>query len=190
MKMPDNIVPMRASAGKEPFADLHYSFEIALQGIRTIAYVQDGAVKLQDQRLKDITGKYPQIVTALQKIQGPAIIDGEIVTLNDSGVSVEAPEDDAPLYYFAYDLLFCRVKDYMSKPLYARKSALKGMLPRSHVVVYHAEIVGHGNALYRHAEGLGMAGIVGKRIDSIYVPGSRSKDWIYVPVKVGVKVKR
>jgi bifunctional non-homologous end joining protein LigD len=188
MKMPENIIPMRASAGKEPFSDLHYAFEIALNGVRAIAYIQDGIVKLKDQHLKDITGKYPQIVAALQKIQGSAIIDGEIVTLNDIGVSVE-PDDDSPLYYFAYDLLYYRVKDYMPKPLYTRKSALKGMLPRSQVVVYHSEIVGHGNALYRHAEGLGMAGIIGKRIDSIYVPGSRSKDWIYVPVKVPAKAK-
>jgi bifunctional non-homologous end joining protein LigD len=183
MKMPDNIVPMLATTGKEPFTDLHYSFEVALKGIRTIAYLQDGIVKLQDQHLKDITGKYPQIVAALQKIQSNTIIDGEIVALNDSGVSVE-PDDDSPLYFFAYDLLWFRVKDYMTKPLYVRKSALKGMLPRSHVVLYHGEIVGHGNALFRHAEGLGMAGIIAKKIDSIYVPGSRSKDWIYMSVKV------
>jgi len=192
-RMPTDIIPMQASQGKEPFSDLHYSFEVALKGLRTIAYVADGTVTLQDHRMRDITGKYPGIVAALQKIPQNAIIDGEIVMLNDNGVSTGTPAGaDQPLYYFVYDLLYYQLKDYMAKPLYTRKSTLKGILPRSqpHVLIYHSEIVGQGHALYRHAENLQMAGIIGKRIDSIYVPGSRSKEWIYVPVKIAAAVKK
>jgi bifunctional non-homologous end joining protein LigD len=188
MKMPINIVPMAASLAKEPFNDVHWCFEIKLDGFRMLAYIQDGTVKLQTRNLKDYTGKFTQITNALHKWKRSAVIDGEVVMLNDKGHSDFnalqnwCSDADGPLYYFVFDLLWLDGKDYMKERLYRRKSVLKNLLPRSPVVLYQSEIMTHGIAAYKMAQGEGLEGVVAKRIDSIYRPGVRTKDWLKLKV--------
>jgi bifunctional non-homologous end joining protein LigD len=184
MKLPANIVPMGASPGFMPFNDVHWCFEIKLDGYRILAYVDHGNVKLQTRNLKDYTSKFPQIVTALQKWKHSAILDGELIALNDEGISDFnalqnwQSDEDGPLYYFVFDLLWLDGKDYTKEPLYRRKSALKKILPPSVVVMYHDEIMTYGKPCFEMAKREGLEGIVAKRIDSLYKPSSRSKDWL------------
>jgi bifunctional non-homologous end joining protein LigD len=188
MKMPANIVPMAATAAKEPFSDVHWCFEIKLDGFRIMAYIQDGNVKLQSRNLKDYTGKFTQITSALQKWKRNAVIDGEVVMLNDRGhsdfIALQNWRSDAdgPLYYFVFDLLWLDGKDYMKEPLYRRKSTLKGIIPKSPIVLYQSEIMTYGIPAYKMAQGEGLEGIVAKKIDSVYRPGIRTKDWLKLKV--------
>ncbi len=182
--MPTNIVPMAATIAHKTFDDVHWCFEIKLDGYRMIAYVQDGNVKLQTRNLKDYTSKFTQITSALQKWKHNAIIDGEVVMLNERGQSDFnalqnwRSDEDGPLYYFAFDLLWLDGKDYMKEPLYKRKSELKRILPKSPIVIYQSEINTFGIAAYKMAQGEGLEGVIGKRMDSIYRPGVRTKDWL------------
>jgi bifunctional non-homologous end joining protein LigD len=179
---------MSVTLSKEPFSDVHWCFEIKLDGFRMLGYVEPGKVKLQSRNLKDYTGKFTQITAALQKWKRSAVIDGEVVMLNDKGHSdFNALQNwrsdvDGPLYYFVFDLLWLDGKDLMKEPLYRRKSVLKSILPKSPIVIYQSEIMTHGIAAYRMAQGEGLEGIVAKRIDSIYRPGVRTKDWLKLKV--------
>ena len=193
MKLP--IIPMEPGANSQPFSDVHYAFEVEMGGLRTIAYVANGEVKLEHKG-SDVAGKYLQITAAFQRFKFSAILDGEIVALNDDGIFDPVAtrrwrsDDDGPLYYYAYDLLLRQGDDYMKEPLYVRKSVLKGLLPPSPVIRYHDEIVTHGEALFRWAASKGL-GVIAKRIDSIYRPG-RSKDWVRIPVRsiTGKQIKK
>jgi bifunctional non-homologous end joining protein LigD len=182
--MPTNIVPMAATAGKVIFTDVHWCFEIKLDGYRIISYIEPGNVKLQTRNLKDYTGKFAQITSALQKWKRSAVIDGEVVVLNDKGISDFNAlqnwnsDEDGPLFYFVFDLLWLDGKDYMKEPLYKRKSALKNILPKSSVVIYQSEIMTYGIPAYKMAVGEGLEGVVAKKIDSIYKPGTRTKNWL------------
>lgn len=184
MKIPANIVPMSATPASEPFNDVHWCFELKLDGYRIMAYINEGEVKLQTRNLKDYTGKFTQITTALQKWKHSAVIDGEVVMLNDKGHSdFNALQNwrsdiDGPLYYFVFDLLWLNGKDYMNEPLYKRKSALKSLLPKSPIVLYQDEIMTYGIPAYKMAQGEGLEGVLAKRVDSIYRPGIRTKDWL------------
>jgi bifunctional non-homologous end joining protein LigD len=186
MKMPTNIVPMGASPGYMAFNDPQWAFEIKLDGYRLLAYVDRGYVKLQTRNLKDYTSKFPQIVSALQKWKRSAILDGEIVALNDNGISDFntlqnwRSDEDGPLYYFVFDLLWLDGKDYMNEPLYRRKSTLKNLLPKSVIVLYQDEIITYGKPCFEMAKREGLEGIVAKKIDSLYKPATRSKDWLKI----------
>lgn len=189
MKMPANIVPMAATSSKEPFSDVHWCFEIKHDGFRMLAYINEGgAVKLQSRNLKDYTGKFTQITSALQKWKRSAILDGEVVMLNERGHSDFnmlqnwGSDVDGPLYYFVFDLLWLDGKDLMKEPLYRRKSMLKSILPKSPIVLYQSEIMTYGIPAYKMAQGEGLEGIVAKRVDSIYRPGVRTKDWLKLKV--------
>lgn len=188
MKMPANIVPMAATPSTEPFNDVHWCFEIKLDGFRIVAYINDGNVTLQTRNLKDYTSKFTQITSALQKWKHNAVLDGEVVMLNDRGVSDFnslqnwRSDNDGPLYYFVFDLLWLDGKDYMNEPLYRRKSALKNILPKSPIIIYQSEIDTYGVAAFKMAQGEGLEGVVAKRIDSIYRPSIRTKDWLKLKV--------
>jgi bifunctional non-homologous end joining protein LigD len=186
--MPVNIVPMSATPSSEPFNDVHWCFEIKLDGFRIVAYINEGNVKLQTRNLKDYTSKFTQITSALQKWKHNAVLDGEVVMLNDRGVSNFNAlqnwrnDNDGPLYYFVFDLLWLDGKDYMNEPLYRRKSALKNILPKSPIVIYQSEIMTHGIPAFKMAQGEGLEGIVAKKVDSIYRSGVRTKDWLKLKV--------
>jgi bifunctional non-homologous end joining protein LigD len=179
---------MSATPAKEPFSDVHWTFEIKLDGYRIISYIEPGNVKLQSRNLKDFTGKFTQITAALQKWKRSAVIDGEVVMLNEKGHSdFNALQNwnsdaDGPLYYFVFDLLWLDGKNYMNEPLYKRKNQLKNILPKSPIVIYQSEMNTHGIAAYRFAQGEGLEGVVAKRIESIYRPGTRTKDWLKLKV--------
>lgn len=188
MKMPDSIVPMRASAGKEAFTKPGWCFEIKLDGYRMLAYIDEGNVKLKTRNLVDYTDRYPPIVSELKKWKRNAILDGEIVVFNNNDISdLSELQDwriggDKPIYYFVFDLLWLDDKDYMKEPLYRRKSTLKHILPKSSSVIYHDEIVTFGVPAFKMSEREGLEGVVAKKVDSIYRPGTRSKEWLKLKV--------
>lgn len=188
MTMPTNIVPMAATLHNEPFSDPRWCYEIKFDGYRMLAYIEPGNVKLQTRNLKDYSAKFTQITSALQKWKRSAIIDGEVVMLNERGGSDFNAlqnwnsDEDGPLYYFVFDILWLDGKDLMNEPLYKRKNTLKSILPKSPIVIYQSDIVAHGIPAYKMAQGEGLEGVVAKRMDSIYTPGLRSKDWLKIKV--------
>ena len=54
-----DISPMLLGEEKQPFDDLDYIYELKLDGIRCIAYLEKGKVTLRNKRNKDITALYP-----------------------------------------------------------------------------------------------------------------------------------
>ena len=86
-----------------------------------------------------------------------------------------------PVVYCVFDILVSDGRDVMSTPLQVRKEALARTLKRQLPSVM---LVGHldreGDWLYQCALDLQLEGIVGKRLDSVYTPGLRSKDWLKI----------
>ena len=58
-----------------------------MDGVRTLAYVQDGSVELTSRRGNSATVQYPEVVEALrtQRVTS-AVFDGEIVATDENGV--------------------------------------------------------------------------------------------------------
>ena len=54
-----DISPMLLGEEKQPFDDPDYIYELKLDGIRCIAYLEKGKVTLRNKRNKDITALYP-----------------------------------------------------------------------------------------------------------------------------------
>ncbi|HEY3665491.1 MAG TPA: DNA ligase D, partial [Polyangiaceae bacterium] len=117
-----------------------------------------------------------------------AILDGELVALDEKGVSdfqllqnSFSGKTKAPLAYYAFDLLYLDGYDLRPAPLLERKARLQellGTLPKSRAatVRYSDHVLGKGAEFFAHAARLGLEGVVSKRADSSYRPG-RGKDW-------------
>ncbi len=194
--MPSRIEPMLATIAEHAFTDPNWLFEIKWDGVRALAWIEDGAVKLRSRNNVDITSRYPELA-ALPKVFAAreAILDGEIVALDARGHSdfqrlqermhVRAPGEkqlrETPVVYFAFDLLYCDGYDLRGAPLLERKELLERMLHANGRFRYSDHQLEHGKELFELAKESGLEGIVAKRIDSVYV-GDRSANWAKLKV--------
>ena len=58
-----NISPMLLNEVKEPFDDDNYIYELKLDGIRCVAYIEPKSVTLQNKRFKDLSPYIPNFRT-------------------------------------------------------------------------------------------------------------------------------
>lgn len=175
---------MLATLVDAAFDDPAWIFEIKYDGYRLLARTQKSGAALYSRNSHDVTKSYAPIEEAFSKLSRDALIDGELVVLDESGVSQfqllqQYAETPAPLYYYAFDLLFLDGKDLRGEPLLERKKLLKKILPKSRRIRYSDHIKESGRAFFRAASERGLEGIIGKRAESAYEP-RRSRDWVKI----------
>lgn len=165
--------------------------EIKFDGYRTLAHVENGTARLITRGGLDWTRKYGDLPEAFTLLAcRSAVVDGEIVVLDPSGVSrfgllQQALSENAGerLVFFAFDLLYLDGWDLRRAPLKARKDLLRQLLDSSPEargpIQFSDHVEGDGEGLFEQAAQLGLEGIVSKRADSLYV-GGRSASWLKV----------
>jgi len=194
--MPSRVEPMLATLGEHPFSDSNWLYEIKWDGVRALARIEDGALSLRSRTGADITKRYPELAFLPQAFAGSdAIVDGEIVALDERGLSsferlqermhVRAPSEhlvsQIPVVYFAFDLLYCDGYDLRKAPLLERKQLLQRLVHTSERFRFADHQLEHGVELFALAKQTGLEGIVAKRADSPYV-SERSAYWMKLKV--------
>ena len=80
--LPQLIQPMLASLRHEfPSDDDAYGWELKWDGLRAIAHVSRGNVRLLSRNDKDMAASYPELAVLAERVSTPVILDGEIVAL-------------------------------------------------------------------------------------------------------------
>jgi bifunctional non-homologous end joining protein LigD len=166
--------------------------EIKFDGYRVLARIEAGNVTLLTRRGHDWTERMPVVAEALAALGvRTALIDGEVVMLDEHGVSdfqllQNSLNGDrgAPLVYYAFDLLHLDGSDLRGAPLLERKALLRALLervPRSlaETIRLSDHVVGRGPEFFGKACELGVEGIVSKRANAPYRSG-RGRDWLKV----------
>ena len=192
------IEPMLAAAADEPFDSPDFTYEPKWDGVRTIAFVDGGEVRLQTRNLLDCTKQYPEATQAAEALTGAyhAILDGEIVALDSKGVpsfqrlqprmhvsdesTVRKLRKSTPVIYQVFDILYADGEDLTRKPLRERLRRLDEALTPMGSIRRSEGFPGTGVALFDAAREQGIEGIVAKRLDSIYQPGARSPAWVKI----------
>ncbi len=189
--MPKSMKPQLASQEDDPPTGEGWIHEIKLDGYRTIAMVDNGTVKLLTRTGIDWTDRYGVLPDAFAELPAKqAIIDGEIVVVDDAGITHFADLQDAlhdgagdRLTFFAFDLMYLDGYDLTKAKLVDRKAQLQALLASvvtgSSAIQFSDAIDGDGTALYEHATAIGLEGIVSKRKDAPYIE-TRSKTWVKV----------
>src|SRR6202171_2456967 len=194
--MPNEVSVTLAKLGDKPFSDPNWLFEIKWDGIRTIAFIENGNVKLFARSQRDGTGEYPEYQDLAKHVSAStAILDGEIVTLDANGrsdfqklqnrFSVSNPSQkliqSVPLTYYVFDLLYCNGFDLRKSPLLQRKELLREALIADQRVRYSEHQLEKGQELFEAAQAQRLEGIVGKQIESPYT-GNRTPLWLKLKV--------
>jgi len=188
-KMPKAIKPMLATLVDEPFDDEGWLYEVKWDGYRALAFVQDGVAELLSRNNKSFNEKYYPIHDLLQSLKINAVFDGEILVLNEKGVSVFGKlqnwrsEADGDLVYYVFDLLWYDGKNLMGLPLVERQAILKAILPTDDDRIRMSQSFETGGInFFKTAQKMGLEGIIAKKASSTYSPDLRSKEWLKIKV--------
>jgi bifunctional non-homologous end joining protein LigD len=194
--MPSRLEPMLATIGDRPFSDPNWLFEIKWDGVRALAWIDDGALTLRARSGADITARYPELASLPAALAArQVILDGEIAAIDAHGRSdfgllqermhVRAPAENlishVPVIFFAFDLLYCDGYDLRRSPLIERKQLLQRLMHTSDKFRFSDHQVERGKEIFDLAKENGLEGIVAKRLDSPYV-SERSTSWVKLKV--------
>ncbi|HEX2865866.1 MAG TPA: DNA ligase D [Ignavibacteriales bacterium] len=182
--MPRNVKPMLAELVKEPFDDKNWIFEVKWDGYRAVAEIESGEINLLSRKNNSFNEKYPEIVEALHDLKHDAVLDGEVVALDQTGKSNFQLLQNYPrtkegeLVYFVFDLLYLDGYDLRDLPLRDRKDMLKKLLPETgEHVRYSDHVKESGIEFFKAAKEKHQEGIMAKDLRSPYRMGQRSGEW-------------
>ncbi len=193
--MPRAIQPMHATVIKEPFDHPDWIFEVKWDGYRAIAEIRDGAVSLYSRNGISFNKKFSPVAESLRKFRFDAVLDGEVVVVDDQGRSdfqmLQHYQDSerGHLLYYVFDLLYFQGHDLTNFPLLRRKELLKKILPPDPRVRFSDHVRQEGVLFYRVSKEKGLEGIIAKHSQSVYETGRRSRQWLKVktrPTQEGV----
>jgi bifunctional non-homologous end joining protein LigD len=188
--MPRGLRPMLATAVAQPFDDPDWVFEVKWDGYRAVAEVGGGEAALHSRNLLALNERFPAIADALRKLDVEAVLDGEIVVVDDRGqpdfqmLQHHGTPRAGRLVYYVFDLPHLDGRDLTGLTLLKRKELLEKILPRSPQLRFSDHVRGEGRLFFEAAGKKGLEGIVAKHSRSRYQPGVRSRQWLKVKLRL------
>ena len=177
-----------AALGAGALADDKYD------GIRAQIHADGTTVHIYSRTLDDVTHRFPEIRDAALTLGHSLILDGEIVAFRDRILPFAVIQtrlgrkkisekllSEAPVVFFAFDLLFLDGEVLFELPLLERMARLRTIVKSDRIRPSHQSPVSSGeevDALFDAARARANEGLVVKDPQSIYTPGRRGKSWL------------
>jgi bifunctional non-homologous end joining protein LigD len=162
--------------------------EMKYDGYRCLLSIGGGEAKIYTRSGLDWSDKFPEIIAAAREIEaGSALLDGEIVALDDKGASSFSAlqqaisEGGRGLSLFLFDALEVDGEDLAPLPNIERKARLATLLGegRPPHILYAEHIVGRGDELLAAMCEAKQEGIISKKAEAPY-RGTRTKCWLKI----------
>jgi len=196
--LPASIAPMLALPGSPPPGRLaEWAVEMKWDGVRALAFIADGGLRLVSRTGKDISATYPDLAALGGAVTaGQALLDGEIVAFADGRPDFEALQPrmhvasaDAafrlssliPVSYLAFDLLQVDGVPLTAASYRERREMLNTVISNGPRWLAPPHFPGPDLDAVRAASvSQRLEGVVVKRLDSAYEPGARPGTWLKV----------
>lgn len=196
-RLPEHVRPMLATLGQLPKDDSNWSYEMKWDGVRALAYIQDGRVRFTSRNDIDVTVSYPELHTLAEQLgEAQALLDGEIVSFDDAGrpsfkrlqqrmhvtsaATARHLAESDPAVYLIFDLLHLDGRDLFDVPYTHRRELLEGLELDADSWQTPPAFVGDGRHAVEASKQQHLEGVMAKRSNSRYLPGRRSPDWVKV----------
>ncbi|SDC77359.1 non-homologous end-joining DNA ligase [Actinokineospora iranica] len=196
--LPDKIAPMLATPGSLPPADQddQWAYEFKWDGVRALARVDGGRLRLFARSGNDITGTYPELRPLGEELGSTQVwLDGEIVAFADGKPSFAALQRrmhvtearltrrlaaDLPVTYVVFDVAHLDGRSCLPLPYTERRALLVSLNLRGPHWQTSPSYPGEGPAVLATARDQALEGIIAKRLGSRYHQGKRTPDWIKI----------
>jgi bifunctional non-homologous end joining protein LigD len=168
-----------------------WAYEVKWDGMRVLADITDGTVRLLSRTSHDITTAFPELA-GLGAQHPDVLLDGEVVVLRDGVPSFAALADrmhvrdprrsralarSAPATFIVFDVLRLYGVDLVARPWQERRDALERLAPNGQAWQL-SPVYDDRDALVAATLEQGLEGVVAKRRSARYAPGARNGDWV------------
>lgn len=188
-----NITPMLIAQMQEPFDDPEWIYELKLDGLRCIAYLEKDRVILRNKRNMELLPRFIELKNIYKQVTDRCILDGELVVMvngvpdfyelqkrtmltSKTRIGLEAAR--LPASFVAYDCLQAGDKVLLDVPLMERKQILKKLVQENERMAISRYFPENGVQLFQLTIEKELEGVVAKKASSLYYQGKRTKDWI------------
>jgi bifunctional non-homologous end joining protein LigD len=194
--MPKGLRPMLAQLATMPADEDDFGFEIKWDGVRALAYVSRGRVRLESRTGREISVQFPEAQGLASALGRQAVLDGELVAFDESGrpsfqqlqgrihlaseALVKERMRTIPVTLVVFDLLHLGGRSTRELAYEERREALDDLGldgPSWQTPGYHP---GQGSELFAVSREKGLEGVVAKRLGSTYQPGRRGRNWLKI----------
>jgi bifunctional non-homologous end joining protein LigD len=173
-----------------------WTFEQKYDGMRVVAAASARGAQLVTRNGRDKRTQFPEIAAALsdlaRRVGRTLVVDGEIVALKRGkaapfqalqarmhrSVNVDDMIERAPAAIVLFDVLRDGRTDLTKRPLSERREQLEKLAARGGDRIRLSESAPSARRMLGRARRGGWEGLIAKRLDSPYVPGKRSRDWL------------
>lgn len=193
---------MHATLVRRPFSRAGWAFENKLDGFRALARRENDVVELLSRTGRQIGPNFPEVVSALKRIPGTSVLDGELVVTDSRGhpsfeglrrrgvmtrsASMAAAARESPGALCVFNVLLALGSDLRPLPLLRRKDLLGTLFAQRLVddagdlgVQIVPWLEAHGEALFAQARELDLEGMVGKDLSAPYWRGMQPT-WVKI----------
>lgn len=172
-----------------PFTSYGWLFETKVDGVRTLARKQEGAISLLSRTGREMTAQFPEVISALAGIPGDWHLDAELMIPYEPGnpahgrlrrrasmrreASIAAAAGADPAALCVFDILTLDRADLRDLTTRERKARLASAIPPTPVVQIVSSLEADGDAAFAMVCDLDLEGVVAKRVDARYRSGAR-----------------
>lgn len=190
------IKPMLIGSTGGAFDSEDYIYELKLDGIRCIAYLDKEGTDLRNKRNIRLLEKVPELAAINKMVEKPCILDGELYVLRDgrtdffeiqrrvmtgNAAKIRLAAQRYPACFTAFDILFYAGRETAELPLLERKKLLAAVTGRESDRFSIARYIeNQGKAFFAMTGERGLEGIVAKKKNSRYYFNKRTKEWIKI----------
>jgi DNA ligase-1 len=191
------IGPMLAQTASDVAAALERVespyLEWKLDGARIQAHCAGGEVRIFTRNLADISGRVPEIVSAIRALDVSAVVlDGEAIALRDDGLpepfqvtmsrfGTKTADHGTPLATFFFDCLHLDGEDLIDAPARERLAFLDARVQAESIVPrLETSDAGAAQAFLDDALARGHEGVMVKSLAAPYEAGRRGAGWLKV----------
>jgi DNA ligase-1 len=174
------------------------AFEYKYDGARVQIHKRGSEVRVFSRRLTDVTQSLPEVVEAVKANvkADEAIVEGEVIAVDSRGHpipfqhlmrrfkrvhEVQNMADKIPLRLYLFDVLFLDGKSLISLSYVQRRKVLAENVGK---IALTTQIVtdekARAETFLNEAMNAGHEGLMAKKLDSPYTPGTRGKRWFKI----------
>ena len=190
-----DIKPMLIGESGEAFDSPDYIYELKLDGVRCIAYLDNVSVELRNKRNVRVSSIYPELSEIHKQVKKRCILDGELIVIKDGKPNfsemqrrslmsnkfrIELAALKLPVSFTVYDILYIDDKQITDLPLMERKKLLEKTVKENERLAISRYIEEKGIDFYNITVQQDLEGIVAKQKNSKYYFDKRTKDWIKI----------
>jgi bifunctional non-homologous end joining protein LigD/DNA ligase-1 len=190
-----NIKPMLIGDMQDAFDSTDYIYELKLDGLRCIAYLDKDGTDLRNKRNIKLKVKVPELSDIHKQVKCRCILDGELIVVREgkpdffelqrrsmmtNTFKIKLASSKLPASFTAFDILYYENRDVKDLPLIERKKLLEKTIKENERIAISRYIEKRGIEFYNLAKQNQLEGIVAKKKDSKYYVDKRTKDWIKI----------